>query len=77
VTLGNSAPAIRNCNVRRSAPIGHGTELGTIKMRKTGRRGWQPVSLSKMARTTYRAGDRTRTGDVQLGKPSEANGLVA
>jgi hypothetical protein len=26
---------------------------------------------------TYRAGDRTRTGDVQLGKPGDAKGVVA
>jgi hypothetical protein len=28
-------------------------------------------------RTSFRAGDRTRTGDVQLGKLSENNGVVA
>ncbi len=40
----------------------------------------QPVeagSERKIRITTARAGDRTRTGDVQLGKPSDAKAFVA
>jgi len=46
------------------------------KEKRWGPRGPQRLLTHQLA-STYRAGDRTRTGDVQLGKLSETNGVVA
>jgi hypothetical protein len=45
-----------------------GTVVGTVAAQKTGCRGRQPVSANTIISMTYRAGDGTRTRDVQLGK---------
>ena len=45
-----------------------GTAVGTVATRKNGRRGRRPVFVSSCFTTRFRAGDRARTGDVQLGK---------
>jgi hypothetical protein len=45
-----------------------GTVVGTVAKRKIGRRDRQPIFVSDYFTTRFRAGDRARTGDVQLGK---------
>jgi hypothetical protein len=45
-----------------------GTVMGTVVTRKIGHRGRRPIFISSCFTTRFRAGDRARTGDVQLGK---------
>jgi hypothetical protein len=49
----------------------------TVAMRQIGSRDRQPLFATLAITIAYRAGDRTRTGDVQLGKRDNANGVGA
>ncbi len=42
--------------------------VGTVVIREIDYRDWHPIFANSYSITTCRAGDRTRTGDVQLGK---------
>jgi hypothetical protein len=44
------------------------TVVGAVETRKIGSQDEKPIFASHCFSTIFRAGDRTRTGDVQLGK---------
>ena len=54
-----------------------GTVVGTVATRTIGRRGRPPIFVSSCFTTRFRAGDGTRTHDVQLGRLSETNRFSA
>jgi hypothetical protein len=54
-----------------------GTVGGPFRMQKWPAEAGRPFFLSDSFSTTSRAGDRARTGDVQLGKLSETNRTIS